>query len=82
MEFIQIINPEVFGVSELSLNYLMIFVTTTEMIIYDKEFQEVDMYYVTSIPVPEERCRYYLYEVINETAAILISNCLSLGHDF
>ena len=46
INFIQIINPEVFGIANLTLNELMIFVTDSQMLIYDKQFQDVSMYFV------------------------------------
>lgn len=37
---------------------------------------------IKNFTLPEKRCTYYLYEVINQTAATLTSNCEGINYNF
>lgn len=82
IEFIQLINPAKFSVANLTLNDLLLVVSVNKMYVYDKELNGVQMAAVTNFTLPQRRCKYYLFEVINSSAATMTSNCQSLNYSF
>lgn len=87
IEFVQLINPSKFGTQNLTLNSLILAVSVNKIFVYCKELPisnitGIQMFAVTNFSLPEKRCSFYLYEVLNFTAATMISNCEGINYEY
>lgn len=87
IEFVQLINPSKFGTQNLTLNSLILAVSVNKIFVYSKQLPisptlGIQMFAITNFSLPEKRCTFYLYEVLNYTAATLISNCEGINYDY
>ena len=60
----------------------MIFVTESSMIIYDKQFDGIGMYFIEELFLPEKSCIYEVFKIINSTTATFISTCSGISSNF
>lgn len=75
IQFLQLINPAKFSVPNLTLNDLILAVSVDQMYVFDKLLNNVQLQAITNFTLPEKRCTYYLFGVVNNTAATFTANC-------
>jgi hypothetical protein len=61
-----------------SLSGLLIAVSVRKMFVYRQQ----DMIELSNFTLPQRKCIYYLYQLVNETAAQFISDCEGLNQNF